>query len=85
ISLDPHITLSNGLAIGVVAIVAFLFGYNDGSWGHPIVRRQWIQFGIVTIITVGIFSFFYLCAYRLSLNPSMEWLPSVCCNNRSAL
>ncbi|WP_085111078.1 globin domain-containing protein [Mycolicibacillus trivialis] len=21
----------------------------------------------------------------LSLNPSMEWLPSVCCNNRSAL
>ncbi|BBY54642.1 hypothetical protein H7J07_19095 [Mycobacterium koreense] len=65
VSLYPRITPLNAITVGVLAIIAFVFGYHDGSWGQSIARAQWIQFGVVTIITVGIFPFFYLCAHRL--------------------
>lgn len=57
VSLDPRITPHNAITVGVLAIIAFVFGYHDGSWGQSIARAQWIQFGVVTIITVGIFPF----------------------------
>lgn len=47
----------------VVVIMATALGYMDASWEYPIARGQRIQFGAASIITLGVFTFFYLGAY----------------------
>lgn len=44
--------------------MALVLGYlADGSWGYPIARGQHLQFGIIALITAGVFPVFYLPAY----------------------
>ncbi len=51
-------------AAAVVVVVAALFGYAvDASPGYPIARGQYLQFAIVSVITAGVFTIFYLCGY----------------------
>jgi hypothetical protein len=52
---------------GVMAVfgvtLATALGYMDASWEYPIARRQRLQFGIASIITLGVFTALYLGAY----------------------
>ncbi|WP_232315565.1 hypothetical protein [Mycobacterium celatum] len=54
---------SAALAAAVVVIIATALGHMDASWEYPIARRQRIQFGAASIITLGVFAVFYLGAY----------------------
>ena len=64
-----HLKDSDGLvwlvvSLAVIAVLATGFGYiSDGSWGHPVARRQYLQFVLVSVITAGLFALFYLPAY----------------------
>jgi hypothetical protein len=51
------------VGLGFLVFLAIATGYGDASWDYPIARRQRIQFGIITVITVGIFTALYLLAY----------------------
>lgn len=44
-------------------IIATALGYMDASWKYPIARRQRLQFGAASIITLGVFTVIYLGAY----------------------
>jgi hypothetical protein len=50
-------------AAATVVLSAIAFGYGDASWGYPIARSQRIQFGVIAIITAGVFPVVYLGAY----------------------
>jgi hypothetical protein len=60
---------SDGGVAVAVAMAAFLAllavgaGYGDASWRHPSARRQYLQFGVATLITAGGFALVYLIAY----------------------
>jgi hypothetical protein len=60
---------SDGGVAVAVAMAAFLAllaagaGYGDASWRHPIARRQYLQFGVASLITAGGFALVYLIAY----------------------
>jgi hypothetical protein len=60
---------SDGGAAVAAAMAAFLAllavgaGYGDASWRHPIARRQYLQFGVASLITAGGFALVYLIAY----------------------
>jgi len=47
----------------VIVVIATVFGYGDASWGYPIARGQRAQFGIITVITAGVFTILYATAY----------------------
>ena len=47
----------------LLVILALGTGYGDGSWNYPIARGQYVQFGIITVITAGSFAALYLIAY----------------------
>jgi hypothetical protein len=47
----------------VLVGLAVLIGYGDSIWGYSIARGQRIQFFIISIITAGVFTVFYLGAY----------------------
>lgn len=52
------------LAGSFLVMLAIGFGYLlDGSWGYSVARGQRVQFGIIAIITAGIFTMLYLGAY----------------------
>ncbi|OSC31474.1 hypothetical protein B8W67_16130 [Mycolicibacillus koreensis] len=54
------------VAVGAAGFLAFLAvgaGLGDASWGYPIARGQYLQFGLVAAITVGYFPAVYLIAY----------------------
>ncbi len=52
-------------AAGFLALLAVGGGLGDASWGYPIARGQYLQFGLVAAITVGYFPAVYLTAYYL--------------------
>lgn len=52
-----------GLATALLVVLALLYGYGDGSWGYRIARGQYVQFGIVAVVTAGSFTLLYLAAY----------------------
>lgn len=51
--------------IGVASILFFslVVGYGDGSWDYPFARGKLVQFGILTIITLGTYALLYFGAY----------------------
>ena len=55
--------LSYVCSILLVVIPIFYGFFVDGSWGHPIARRQYVQFGIIGLITAGVFPILYLVGY----------------------
>jgi hypothetical protein len=66
-------------AMALLAILALGTGYGDSSWEYPIARGQYVQFGIITVITAGSFAALYLIAYwaakhwPVRLKRSMEY------------
>lgn len=56
------------VVVSAVALVTFavMYGVADGSWGHRVARGQYVQFGIITIMTIGTFTALYLAAYFAS-------------------
>lgn len=56
------------VVLSTIAIFAFsiLYGFGDGSWGHRIARGQYVQFGIIAILTAGVFTLLYLAAYLIA-------------------
>ena len=46
-----------------ITLLAIGVGYADGSWNYAIARRQYFQFGVVSLITAGSFAVVYLAAY----------------------
>ncbi|WP_236054827.1 hypothetical protein [Mycobacterium sp. SM1] len=52
------------MLVGAVVVFAPGYGYSDASWGDPVARGQRLQFVIIAIITAGVFTAFYLAAYR---------------------
>lgn len=56
------------VAIMVAALLALLAagtGYGDASGRCPVARRQFVQFGVASVITAGGFALVYLTAYYL--------------------
>ncbi|BBZ22358.1 hypothetical protein MHIB_07760 [Mycolicibacter hiberniae] len=47
------------------AMLAVVTAYGDASWGYPIARGQYLQFGVNAVITVGIFALLYMTAYYI--------------------
>jgi hypothetical protein len=47
----------------VIVAVAFAFGYGGGSVQHSIARGQRLQFVVVSIVTLGVFTVWYLGGY----------------------
>lgn len=61
---DKDISWKAALAAAFLVVVALIFGYAlDASRGHPIARCQRLQFFIISIITLGVFTVFYLAGY----------------------
>lgn len=57
------------VAIMVATLLALLAagtGYGDANWRYPVARRQFVQFGVASVITVGGFALVYLTAYYLA-------------------
>lgn len=50
-------------AVGMLVVGALFLGYGDASWRYGIARGQYIQFGIIAILTAGVFTVLYLAAY----------------------
>lgn len=57
---SPWSAVSAGAAVVTIATV---LGYMDASWECPIARGQCLQFGLASIVTLGVFTAFYLWAY----------------------
>ncbi len=47
-----------------LVLIALAFGHGDASWGYAVARGQYVQFGIITLISAGVFAVVYLVAYR---------------------
>lgn len=62
-TVDPEKPLSTALSVGVIVVIALVFGYGDASWGYSVARGQRLQFVIVSVITLGAFAVFYIGAY----------------------
>lgn len=64
----------------LLVVAAFALGYEDARWGYSIARGQRVQFGIIAVITAGVFTVLYLGAYYagkrwpLRRKQSMEYL-----------
>ena len=59
------------LALPVVAgvmivLLGVAFGFMDAREGHRIAREQYLQFGLATMVTAGVFALFYLPAYLVA-------------------
>lgn len=54
------------MVAGLLALLAAGTGYGDASWRYPVARRQFVQFGVASVITVGSFALVYLTAYYLA-------------------
>lgn len=48
---------------GALVLIALGYGHQDASWGYGIARGQYVQFGIIAILTAGVFTVLYLAAY----------------------
>ncbi|MGV9802490.1 hypothetical protein ACWDTP_31020 [Mycobacterium sp. NPDC003449] len=54
------------IGAGFLVFFGIGLGIGDASWGYRIAREQYVQFAIVSIITVGTFAVLYLVAYSLA-------------------
>jgi hypothetical protein len=53
-------------AVGAGAVVVsmpLLIGHQDASWGYPVARGQLLQFAVIGIATLGVFTALYALAY----------------------
>jgi hypothetical protein len=50
----------------VLTVIAIGFGFMDAKAGHRVAREQFVQFGLIAVITVGVFPMLYLCSYSLA-------------------
>lgn len=48
------------------ALLTVVTAYGDASWRYPIARGQYIQFGVASVITAGVFPLLYLAAYYIA-------------------
>lgn len=48
------------------ALLSVVTAYGDASWRYPIARGQYIQFGVASVITAGVFPLIYLTAYYIA-------------------
>lgn len=53
-------------SVAVTILAALSIGYRDASMDNPVAAGQRLQFGLVTVLTVGVFAVAYLCAYKTS-------------------
>lgn len=51
------------IAAVIFVIFAVVLGYGDAIWGYSVARGQRIQFGIISIGTLGVFTALYLGGY----------------------
>lgn len=51
------------LGLGIITASALLFGFGDGTHGQQVARGQYLQFGIATVLSAGIFTVCYLVAH----------------------
>jgi energy-coupling factor transporter transmembrane protein EcfT len=56
----PWVAAAGG---AVIVLAAIGLGHGDASWGYSIARGQRLQFGIISILTVGVFTVLYLGAF----------------------
>ncbi len=59
--------LSLMLAI-VLVVQALAYGYMDGAPGYAVARGQYVQFVIIGLITVSVFTLLYLVAFLIGRN-----------------
>jgi hypothetical protein len=54
------------VSMSLIVVVALVFGQRDAALENSIASRQWLQFVLTSVVTVGIFTVFYLGAYFLA-------------------
>lgn len=54
------------LAVLTVVVAASVLGYGDAIWDYPVARGQRVQFVIVSLVTAGVFTIFYLGGYYVA-------------------
>jgi hypothetical protein len=64
VAIDKDKPWTAPLMAAVIGAAAVCLGYQDAIWQYPIARGQRLQFVIISIITLGVFSFFYIGSYR---------------------
>lgn len=61
---DKERPLLAGVMTALLVVGAAGYGYaGDASWGYPIARGQYLQFIIISVITLGVFTVFYIGGY----------------------
>lgn len=50
----------------VIVLAAMSMGYRDASMDKPVAAGQRLQFGLVSVLTMGVFTIAYLGAYKTS-------------------
>jgi hypothetical protein len=60
---SPWLAASSAI---LVAVVALFFGYRDAALENAIAAGQRIQFVLISVVTVGVFTVLYLGAYHLA-------------------
>ncbi|MBO0878918.1 MAG: hypothetical protein J2P17_00720 [Mycobacterium sp.] len=58
------------LMVALIVAAAISLGYQDAIWQYPMARGQRVQFVLISVVTLGVFTIFYLCAY----DASKRWL-----------
>ncbi|SEH61647.1 hypothetical protein SAMN04489835_2062 [Mycolicibacterium rutilum] len=53
-------------SVVVIASAALSIGYRDASMDKPVAAGQRLQFGVISVLTVGVFTLAYLGAYQTS-------------------
>jgi predicted permease len=56
----------SGIGLSLFAAGAISLGYQDAIWQYPMVRGQREQCVLVSVVTLGVFTIFYLGAYNVS-------------------
>lgn len=55
------------LALGMFVLLSVLLGYVDGKHRQRVARGQYLQFGVIAVISAGIFAVCYLITYSAAL------------------
>lgn len=71
---NPRLAAAMAVAVAAVAIV---FGYGDGRAAYSIARGQLLQFVVVSIVTVGVFTVLYFGGYMVGKQRSRRGRQSI--------
>ncbi|MGV0836691.1 hypothetical protein [Mycolicibacterium thermoresistibile] len=55
-----------GIGVAFILFFSLVIGYGDGSWDYPFARGKFVQFGILTVITLGVYALLYFGAYSIA-------------------